>query len=250
MIKKSSAVYYLPTLAISFIFLISIMMIRNLLGNNWFAADNEIVVNYLQVISAIYAIIVGFVLYVVWNQFVEMEKTIGKEAGQLQAIRRLSSLIGDDEEQAVRWAVSDYIQETVKNGEEEEEAWKKLYLTTNIGKQNLNEMQRLAFSDILDKLEQVIEYRNERIAIEKSKIPWPLWLILGIVTISLLVPFCLLSVESLGIHLFLTESSVISSIFILSLIFDLNHPTAGTFNVSFMEMEKLLPDAHLRKRKI
>ena len=242
----TKSIYYGPALIISAVFIIALLAARNIGGVEWMSHDNDVLVNYLQVISAIYAIIVGFVLYVVWGQFVEMEKLVGREAGLLQATRRLSALIGDDEEQAVRWAVTKYIEINISRGDIDV-VWKNLHLTiSNIGRNRLNEIQQLIFTDMLDKLEQVIECRNERAALDSSRIPWPLWWILGIVTSSLLIPFCLLSVQSLPVHILLVESSVISSSFILSLIADLDHPVYGAFNVRFSEMEKLIPDTHLR----
>src|SRR5262245_35973269 len=90
---------FVPRLKIAGILLVSTILaialtsaIRYAVGEGKFAADKDIMGNYLQVIGAVYAFVVGFVIFVVWSQYARTEEVMDQEVGRLKA---LSGAAGD-----------------------------------------------------------------------------------------------------------------------------------------------------------
>ena len=60
-----------------------------------FKTDTDVVGNYLQFIGGVYAFIIGFVIFAVWNQFNDATRVIEHESGRLGALARLSKCLAD-----------------------------------------------------------------------------------------------------------------------------------------------------------
>jgi hypothetical protein len=64
-------------------------MVRGLASARWMQANNEVAGNYLQTIGTIYAVLLAFVVFVVWQQHNDFRGAAAKEANDLEDLFRL-----------------------------------------------------------------------------------------------------------------------------------------------------------------
>src|SRR3954471_2730549 len=65
-----------------------LMTVRQLFPVQRLADSNDVVGNYLQTLGAIYAVLLAFVVFVVWNQFNEARSFVDRESNELLDLYR------------------------------------------------------------------------------------------------------------------------------------------------------------------
>src|SRR5579864_2210867 len=75
--------------------LIGLFLVRCVATASWLHANNEVAGNYLQTLGTIYAVLLAFVVFVVWQQHNETRSAVEKEANDLSDFcRTIQSLPG------------------------------------------------------------------------------------------------------------------------------------------------------------
>src|SRR5512133_434525 len=62
---------------------------RHFVPAEWFRANNEVAGNYLQTLGTIYAVLLAFVVFVVWQQHNEARDAVEREANELADLHRV-----------------------------------------------------------------------------------------------------------------------------------------------------------------
>src|SRR6185436_20224467 len=78
------------------------------------AASNEIG-NYLQTVGGIYAVLLAFVVYVVWGQFNEARGYLDREATALVDLHRTASGLPPGTRAAIQSGLRDYVDAVLKD---------------------------------------------------------------------------------------------------------------------------------------
>jgi len=74
---------------------IGLILVRSLASASWLKANNEVAGNYLQTVGTIYAVLLAFVVFVVWQQHNETRSAVESEANELADLyRTLQALAG------------------------------------------------------------------------------------------------------------------------------------------------------------
>ena len=68
--------------------LIGLYLVRYLAPASWLKANNEVAGNYLQTLGTIYAVLLAFVVFVVWQQHNETRSAVESEANELSDFYR------------------------------------------------------------------------------------------------------------------------------------------------------------------
>jgi len=68
--------------------LAGLLLVRFVASAAWLHANNEVAGNYLQTLGTIYAVLLAFVVFVVWQQHNETRCAVVKEANELADFRR------------------------------------------------------------------------------------------------------------------------------------------------------------------
>jgi hypothetical protein len=63
--------------------LAGLLLVRYLVPASWLHANNEVAGNYLQTLGTIYAVLLAFVVFVVWQQHNDTRCAVGNEANEL-----------------------------------------------------------------------------------------------------------------------------------------------------------------------
>jgi len=105
--KRSPAVRLsLSLIASMLIAVIGLFLVRCLAPASWLHANNEVAGNYLQTVGTIYAVLLAFVVFVVWQQHNDTRSAVESEANELTDFcRTIRALPGT---QPVRDSIQEY----------------------------------------------------------------------------------------------------------------------------------------------
>jgi large-conductance mechanosensitive channel len=67
---------------------LELLLVRCLAPASWLHANNEVAGNYLQTVGTIYAVLLAFVVFVVWRQHNDTRNTVESEANELSDFSR------------------------------------------------------------------------------------------------------------------------------------------------------------------
>ena len=68
---------------------VGLFLVRCLAPASWLHANNEVAGNYLQTVGTIYALLLAFVVFVVWQQHNDTRSAVEREANELSDFYRI-----------------------------------------------------------------------------------------------------------------------------------------------------------------
>ncbi|MGA2502440.1 MAG: hypothetical protein ABSH20_32260 [Tepidisphaeraceae bacterium] len=87
--KQRHSAWLIPSLAASMLAaLLGLFLVRYVAPASWLHANNEVAGNYLQTLGTIYAVLLAFVVFVVWQQHNETRSAVEREANGLSDFYR------------------------------------------------------------------------------------------------------------------------------------------------------------------
>ncbi len=191
--------------------------------------------------AVVYAIIVGFMVITLWENYVAAGDTVQNETVSLRDLVQFSSAFGPATQKEIRQLVVQYgnsvatmeWQEMAK-GEASSATQEDLdRLITAVQSLRVQDpAQQEVLGTMLAQVDQVGSERQKRLELSGPQIPAPMWLAV-ILTSVVTIVFCLLfEVKSTWLRYFMVAAvaAVISSILVLSLL--LEYPFSGTIEVN------------------
>ena len=214
------------------------------------AEDNDILANFLQVVGGIYGVVIGFVIFVVWGQFTDSEVVIDRETTGLRSISQLSSATQDQAySRQIRKSISAYAQ-TVIDQESRIESFEELSTFNNPAWEELRAFiyrtpaeqprDQVVLRQMFEQLDQLAEIRSLRMSCLSTRIPWLIWHLLIFVSMLVVVPACFLTMHSVVLHAVVVGLMVGTVVFFLIVVYDLDNPSKGVFNVSYAPYHHLI----------
>jgi hypothetical protein len=202
---------------------------------------NDLIGWQLTVLGTIYAVIIGFMLYTVWTNFVSAEVNAEMEANCLVQVVRLAEDLPPAQRQRVQELARDYAQAMIDKEwpamsherfstagiQIARELWKTVELT-----QTNTRSEQTAVSHALSQLDSMLEHRRIRQLQSQSSLPAVLWIVLivgGVITVA---SSFLFGADSFMLH---TAQSLALTLMIslaLVAIADVNRPFQGWMHVS------------------
>jgi len=203
-------------------------------------ASNDVVGNYLQTLGGIYAVLLAFVVFVVWSQFNDARNYVERDANELQDLYRIVAAMDADAlvEPLRRYcaAVIDEEWAAMGRGDEAtmhrvgkilEEEWQKLHRFEPQGG-----CHRTLHDDALVRFHELCDARTERLSSARAHIPLALHLLLDLGAIVLVGSFLLLGVERFAIHALVTGAMAGAVSHVLYVVHDLDDCFGGAWQVS------------------
>ncbi len=195
----------------------------------------------VQLVGDIYAVLLAFVIFVIWGQFTEVENCVMRECTALDDILRFSRYLDADSAAAIRHSLAVYAAHVVRfewealgDGQPDHQAdqmFNKLLAAIMAEGQRTDE-QRLVHSRLIDMAQKAGERRDERVSKSLTRIPPTLSVLVK--TIAVLV-FMLVFVYPFhtwyvgGCALVLVAAILLLADFVMV---DTDNPLKGTWNVS------------------
>ncbi len=204
--------------------------------------DNNDVAGFIySMLGVMYAVLLAFIVVVVWEQYRDVGQAVEQEADTLQSLVRLSQGLPDPTGQSLRNEVRRYAGlvinvewDAMARGRPNEPAGGTLNIlwqsARDINPQN--EKENMLYSQVLDRLQDLNTSRRLRLVASRTNIPGVMWVLLivgGIMTVGFTFFF---GATHARLHALMTAMLAASIAFILFLILSLDAPFAGTFRVS------------------
>jgi hypothetical protein len=190
--------------------------------------------------GVIYAVLLAFVVIVVWEQYLTAESNVSQEAAALITVARDASSFPEPARRQVynelrayaRFVMNDEWRTMDENVLEDEESANALAAINTVWEIYRSLPPGTADPHITDSLDKLSAYRAERLQSNVAALPVPLWfgLVLGaVVTICFSL---VLHMQNVRLHAALT--ALLASLIATSLwmILVINHPFAGDLHVS------------------
>ena len=237
--KRSPAVRLsLSLIASMLIAVIGLFLVRCLAPASWLHANNEVAGNYLQTVGTIYAVLLAFVVFVVWQQHNDTRSAVESEANELTDFcRTIRALPGT---QPVQDSIQEYGKVVVdeewldmargcwsqKAEQTLEETWHALQAVEPRTKR-----EEALYAEALARFNDLSDARSRRLHCSLLRLPPSLWVLLltngGLVVSSMWI----FGLESFSAHALMTVALAGSIAFILFLIADLDNPFWGSWRI-------------------
>lgn len=219
--------------------LIGLLLVRFYVPAVWLHANNEVAGNYLQTLGTIYAVLLAFVVFVVWQQHNDARGAVEAEANELSDLHRTVQVLPGTEqmrnliqtyENIVVVAEWDALAAGERSNEAErvlEAAWQSLQRV-----EPRNRREEALYTEALARFNDLSDARSHRVHCSLMRLPPSLWVLLltngGLVVGSM----WMFGLESLLAHALMTAALAGSIAFILFLVTDLDNPFWGSWRIS------------------
>ncbi len=211
-------------------------------------SSNE-VGNYLQTLGGIYAVLLAFVVYVVWGQFNEARGLVDREAAALVDLHRTASGLPVVSRVAIQKGLREYVDAVIdlewkamaardeamleKVGERLDEVWVAIHCCRPV-----TDSQHTVYSEILSRFNDLMDIRTSRLTSARARIPQAMRVLLFTGAFLTICSMYLLAIDRLWIHAIITAALAGAIAHVLFLIVDLDDAFAGDLQVARAPFER------------
>ncbi|CAN5915880.1 hypothetical protein BH11MYX3_BH11MYX3_46200 [soil metagenome] len=199
--------------------------------------------NYLQTVGGIYAVLLAFVVFVVWNQYDQARGHIDRESTALIDLHRTASglpIVTRNEIQAGlrayvsavlhdEWpAMRGHDEATISRvGERLDRVWLAIHRCVPT-----SECQHTIYSEVLSRFNDLTDVRTSRLTSSRQRIPLPMKILLYAGAVIMVGSMYLMVFDPLWVHLTATAALSGAIAHILFLIVDLDDPFSGRYTMA------------------
>jgi Protein of unknown function (DUF4239) len=218
------------------------LLVRYLVDADLLRPDLDVVGNYLQTLGTIYAVLLAFVVFVVWGQFNDARLNVEREANELLDLyrttkgfpladrRKIHGLLrryvdavldkewdamacGDDRAIDEDWAIVDAVWDALHGFEPGSESCKAIYC------------------EVLARFNDLSDTRTNRLSSSRLRIPRALKFLLYTGAVLTTGSMFLFAVDNLAVHLIITGAMSGAIAHVLYIIWDLDNAFHGDWQV-------------------
>lgn len=217
-----------------------LLMFRAVMPAERFDSANTVSTTMFQLAGTLYAVLVAFVVVVVWEQFSDAEDASGQEAAAIADLLRDSAALPPQSQSAVEQALIGYTRSVIdiefprmRHGEHIAEQSAELIAVWDSYLQVQPETRnQIAFFDhAIVRLNDLSTFRKARVSTGDSSVPVELWVLL-IGGGGVMMAFTFLSgTRDRFLHVLGVGLTAALLAFVMYLIFALEHPYVGKLSV-------------------
>ena len=205
--------------------------------------------NYLQTVGGIYAVLLAFVVYVVWGQFNDARGYLDREATALVDLHRTATGLPSFSRTEIQRRLRIYVDAVLRDewqamaagneaeidriGELLEEVWTAIHACKPI-----NDCQHTVYGEVLSRFNQLTDLRTSRLGAARARIPLAMTILLYNGAVLTVGSVYLLAFEQLWLHAIVTAALAGAISHILFLIRDLDDAFAGDWQVAKTPFER------------
>ncbi len=225
------------------------VIVRNKVGLDRLGANNEVAGFKYAVLGVIYAVLLGFAVIVVWENFRDGQAAVMGEASAISTIYRLAGGVDPKAAPAIQAAVQAYgvavvekeapAMETGHASPDATAALSALYVAV-LSARPVSLEQSDAFQSLLANLQTLSEARRSRLELGGSTVPQVIWLVLfggGLLNVGFMLFFGTRHVWVQTMMSGMLTAVVFMGLFAIVMI---DHPFAGSVRVSMEPINYVL----------
>jgi hypothetical protein len=226
-----------------------VVAVRALVPVDVLRAANDATGNYLQTLGTIYAVLLAFVVFVVWNQFNETRALVEREANEVLDLFRTARGFAAAVRHPVQHQLRTYVEEVLRHewpamacgGELAEEAGAPLDRLWNVlvRFEPASECHRALYDQMLERFNDLSDIRAGRILGARTRIPLALRILLYTGAVMTVASTYLFGIDSPVIHGIVAGSLAGAISHVIYLIGDLDACFAGDWQVPRAPFERV-----------
>lgn len=227
-----------------------LVLFRGVVPFEFLQRSNDVVGNYLQTLGSIYAVLLAFVMFVVWTQFNDARANVDREANELLDLFRTVRGLPEPGRGRVQASAVAYAQ--VVLGKEWnamtcrspadigggaavlETMWESLHAA-----EPMVEPERSLYREVLKRLDDLSDARSSRMTSVSTSIPTALRMLLYIGAVSTIGSMYLFAVESFVVHAAMTAALAGAISHVIYVIEDLDNCFDGHWQVPRTAFERV-----------
>ncbi|MGE2734992.1 DUF4239 domain-containing protein [Mycolicibacterium vaccae] len=228
-----------------------LIVFRKAVSHTRLENTNEVSAPVFQLAGVLYAVLVAFVVVVVWEQFSDAEDASGMEAAAVADLLRDSEALPAESRATVQRSLIAYARDVVddefprmRRGEtiEEQSAELLTVWSSYLEVEPVTRSEIAFFEQAIVELNELSSDRKLRVSTSESSVPGELWVLLvggGGVVMAFTFLF---GTRDVVVHALAVGLTAALLAFVLYLIFALEHPYAGQLSVRPDAFSKVLAD--------
>lgn len=234
--------FYLKIFPVVFLFVAIAWVINNYTN---ISIKSEILEVYFSVFGTIYAIVIGFILYVVIANYNEINKQVNLEINSLQDLRDYLRYIDCDKESVhnTREKIKLYIESVINNewadlkrgkvidNDTNKELYAIIDAINKIKLEGQDANDKIAVELLIKTFGDVTTYRTNRINSVSEKIPKVLIHLLFFLSLGILFPFSFMPLKGWA-WIISNFFSAFALVYLLNVIIDLNNHFNGCWRIT------------------
>lgn len=212
-----------------------------LLSQQMLKDHNDLIGNIYQMVGVVYAVMLAFAVFIVWEEFDTTQTAVEQEANTLVSLYDLGRAMSNESGAALKADVVNYAQ--VVSGDE----WNQMALgrsSDDSGKalvaftrfegayQPASDRDSVLYDQSVDHIEDLNSFRRLRLQASRGQIPQPMWVLLiggGLFTVGFSALF---GANNPRLHMALTAVLAAALGFTLFIILALDTPYTGSFKIT------------------
>jgi hypothetical protein len=205
--------------------------------------------NYLQTLGGIYAVLLAFVVYVVWQQFNDARAYVEREAATIVDLYRLSGGLPTETRLGVQSGLREYVDDVLAR-EWSAMATRDEVIIEEVGA-HLDKVwfaihhcmpgdvrQETVYGQALSQFDELTTLRTNRLTAARTRIPQAMRILLFTGAVLTTCSMYLLAIEALWMHALVTGALAGAIAHVLYLIVDLDDAFAGDWQVAHTAYER------------
>jgi hypothetical protein len=207
------------------------------------AAASSQLGNYLQTLGSIYAVLLAFVVYVVWGQFNDVRTYIDREASALVDVHRTASSLPKETRTAIQDGLRDYTDAVLRDewlamthrdeaaiertGEKLERVWLAMHVC-----KPCTDGQQTIYAEVITQFNQLMDLRTIRLSCARARVPLIMNILLYTGAFLVTGSIYLVDIQPFWLHAMVTAALAGAIAHVLYLIADLDDAFTGAGQVS------------------
>lgn len=227
-----------------------LLLFRFFVNEQNFLVDAGGLSAFASMFGVLYGIIAAFILFTVWSQFNSTSHSIDAEANALKQLYRFAFYLKDENvRREICEAIKNYTKSVIEKGMKAtaagqrdpstSDAFNQIFLTLRLIQPKDNQEQ-IVFDRILQQFKEMSDLRTKRLNESTARLPAPLQIFLSVASLAVVLTFAFPIFQNLSTAIFtMTVTSALTSLLLL-VIFDLDNPFAGFWNLTAKPFERFL----------
>ena len=227
-------------LAITAVSLAGLLIARRATNQAYLSRHNGVASAVFSIVGTLYAVMLAFVVIVVWEGLEAAQDRASQEAAVLGDLLRDTGFLREPARSELQKEIREYAQSIIDNewpamakGESSPRVWEEVngLFQSFSHLQPMTDREINIHAEMLNRLNELSNHRRLRLESSSNKVPGLLWGLLvigGIITVGFTY---FLGVEDGGVHVLLTASLVVMIALTLLLIVAIDHPFGGAIRV-------------------
>lgn len=228
---------------------VGLVLTRAILPADVLAAASSELGNYLQTVGGIYAVLLAFVVYVVWGQFNDVRRYIDREAAAIVDLHRTASNLPESTRAAIQQGLHSYIDAVLRDewhamtcgdeaamervGQKLDDVWLAVHSCRPDG-----DGQHTVYGEVLAQFNELMDLRTNRLSAARTRVPLVMNLLLYSGGVLVTGSMWLVHMEPLWLHATVTAALAGAIAHVLYLIYDLDTVFFGEGQVSKEPFER------------